>query len=358
VVVTRAAPRASFSAARRRSSLGLGNMAHRPTNSPRRSNGSSGRSPRRPTKLGSAHAAIRRAPEKKSVRWRDETSQGEIDDKGLQPASTANASVPSASSAATAPIIPLVMVTKTDAVRPKDAVESEAEWEDERTDDVSIASTSSSSITTGTEPGRSRSRLDPRYLRTNRVAPMSSLGEVSEDEDDSRDAKNLSSSTRVGRTPLGDVANSPPSNLVRNGSSPTKASRSTFGQESMGLSTPPGSPRRVGGSTSLVSKPSMARRRSNIGPMRGEKSRRRSSLIPRPSPPPGTYAYAYAQPRKTPSKKRRMSTMTSVALANGGSLRAPIARPAFAQSLSLFGGDSGSIVDGSSAGKSGKPVWR
>lgn len=134
-------PRTSFSTARRRSSLGTGNA--RAVNSPRRSGGSSSaKSPRRPMRHGAGLAiGARRAAEKKSVRWRDETSQGEIDDKGLgRPFSALSGAAPS-SSVSGPPVAPLVFVTKpsegalADSAKPKEAGESEAEWEDERTDD-------------------------------------------------------------------------------------------------------------------------------------------------------------------------------------------------------------------------------
>lgn len=357
-ISTKPGPRASFSNARRRSSLGTGPIAHhRSVNSPRRSGGSS-KSPRRPLRHGAGLATgARRAAEKKSVRWRDETSQGEIDDKGLRPSSRTSGPIPSS----TVPTVaPLVFVTKPSVNNLSEAKgESEAEWEDERTEDsVSVSSASSSSTTTGATAAiarpNGRYRLEPGHARGSRITPMmSNLGDVSEDAEGEDDNKGSPRRRPVSRPPLGDVVNSPPNGSRSGRSSPTKLRVAPIRPSTPTNSTQrPQIPFGEGGSVS--SKPVSGRRKSNIGPMRGDKvSRRRSSLIPKPSPPSATYNYAYAQPRRTPSKKKRASILSSSIVAGG--LRPPIARPAFAQSLTSFTVDS-SIAEGSSGGR--KPVWR
>ena len=304
--------RTSFASGRRRSSL---TIVH---NSPRRLNTKSPRRPGARQSLGRAPPA--RAVEKKSVRWRDETSLGEIDDKGLRPARR-SVSQPVKT------IAPLLLVTKPDS---KVRDESEAEWEDERTED-SVSTTSSTSTVTSKEDRGIRDRL----VRSSKPPPMTSVGEETESEE---------SPMRPKRSPLGDVVNSPPAN--HSDESPSKKRGE---KKQVRPVTPPNvSPSRTSRTTSVPGSTSKSSRRlSNIGPLRVEKkSRRRSSLIPRPSPPPATYTYAYAQPRKTPSKKRRASTAP---YQGGGQsmLWVKPARPTFSQSLGV---DNGVRI--------AKPTWR
>lgn len=316
--------RTSLTNHRRRSSL---TVSH---NSPRRLNP---KSPRRPTARHSlSRAPVSRIAEKKSVRWRDETSQGEIDDKGLRP-------IRRSVSQPTKSLTPLLLVPKPDA---KGRDGSEAEWEDEQTEDsMSVSSTSSHATVTGTSTSQTSNNrgIRDRLLRAPRPSPMASLGEETEGED---------SPLKPKRSPLGEVMNSPPAN--HSDGSPSKKQK----QKSQARpATPPNSaspskaarPAPVPGSVSKHS-----RRVSSVGPQRGEKkSRRRSSLIPRPSPPSAAFSYAYTQPRKTPSKKRRVSAMTEEGNSSSALWVKP-ARPAFSQSVS--------VDMSSTAGARNKPVWR
>lgn len=337
--------RSSFVGGRRRSSITLG------APSPRRLNT---KSPRRP---GGRQSLVRgppaRAVEKKSVRWRDQTSLCEIDGKDLR--SKAKKSIrwhdqtssdesdnkdprPARRSVSqpVKTIAPLVLVTKPDG-RSRD--ESDAEWEDERTED-SMSTTSSASTVTAKEQAAGRGIRD-RLVRSSKPPPMTSVGEETEGEE---------SPARPKRSPLGDVVNSPPLNHSEESPSSKRSDKT----RARPVTPPNVSPMRPSRATSVPGSVSKSSRRlSNIGPLRAErKSRRRSSLIPRPSPPSAGYTYAYAQPRKTPSKKRRAS---AVPQPGGGPpmLWVKPARPAFSHSL---GADSSSILEKSVL--IGKPTWR
>lgn len=313
--------RASVATGRRRSSS---TQSH---NSPRRLNP---KSPRRPGARASlSRVANARVVEKKSVRWRDETSQGEIDDKGLRPIRR-SVSQPVRS------ITPLLLVTKPES---KGKDESEAEWEDERTEDsMSVSSTSSHSTVTGvpaSQPPPNNRSIRDRLVRGTRPSPMTSVGEETEGED---------SPLKPRRSPLGDVINSPPTSHFDG--SPSKRQKASSQARP---STPPNvSPSKPSRAAPVPGSASKTKRVSSIGPLRVEKkSRRRSSLIPRPSPPSAAYSYSYSQPRRTPSKKRRVSVMSQEG-GNSSVLWVKPARPAFSQSISAD----------SSSGGIRKPVWR
>lgn len=305
------------------------------------------------------HPPPRRQVEKKSVRWRDETSQGEIDDKGLQPVA---ADIFTACPSTTVPKV--TVQVSLPGKKPSAGSESENEWEDEKTDDsVNISFLSASGSANKvleqriTLPGkRSRpNRLDPNYLRSARPSPMGSLGEVEEDEE----RQQPSTSSRG--SPLSDMLNkqNPYSHLS---ASPSKLRPN---QPQYRPSTPPrtaptyGSPARrpptVPGSTSKN------RRRSNIGPVRVERTRRRSSLIPRPSPPGAGGSSHGPPPRKSPSKRPRRISMTGQR-APPLSYRQPISSILSQSTSSYPSFDPNMSVDsvGGSGlrGGGGKPTWR
>ncbi|KAF9520756.1 hypothetical protein BS47DRAFT_1481137 [Hydnum rufescens UP504] len=281
--------RSSLGHSRRRSSTGL-SIQHA---SPRRTHGKSPRKPASSRQSFLRAEPARRVTEKKSVRWRDETSQGEIDDRGLR----------SVTAPAKKGITPMVVVSKVDGKKKSLSMESDGEWEDERTDDsISFASSSITSATLEVSqkaPSASRSRsnrLNPNFLKPSRPSPMSSLGEESEDEETPRSSRGK---------PLADRINSPtPTSAYADlGASPTKLRPGLLRP-----STPPMSSS-VSRRGTVPGTASKSRRRSNIGPVRAERARRRSSLIPRPSPP--AVSYAYTQPRKSPSKKNRRASVAS-----------------------------------------------
>ncbi|KAF8314728.1 kinesin-domain-containing protein [Clavulina sp. PMI_390] len=308
---TKPTARTSLTTTRRRSSVIANHPA--PHISPRRL---PAKSPRRPGARASlTRVPVGRAAEKKSVRWRDETSLAEIEEKGLRP--MARQSMPQS----VRPITPLVLAANPAAPKPKEKEESEADWEDERTEDsasVSSASTVSAAPSTHGSQTHKSGAIRDRLVRGSRPTPMESVGEETEGEESPRKPK---------RAPLGDVINSPPATTSRDSSPSRKSSKTP--------STPTGSPSRASRSGGVPHSAAKGRRLSALGPMRVEKkSRRRSSLIPRPSPPSMAYNHSYAQPRKTPSKKRRIS---SVPLEGADPSAAAPARLVFAQSVS---GDS------------------
>lgn len=169
--------------------------------------------------------------EKKSLRWRDEAGQGSLDD-------ASSCSLDDGS------------------IRPQSSVGgSDSDWEDEKADesvDKSISLTS-----TYPEPKRTRSsRLDLGYLKPSR--DVSVLGRLAEDEDSPPPTQKP--------TPFTDCINRP----------------SDYSQ-SFTLVLPKG---KSAVAPRMPSTLKSGKRKSQIGPVRSEKtSRRRSSLLLQPSPP-------------------------------------------------------------------------
>ncbi|KAF8339199.1 P-loop containing nucleoside triphosphate hydrolase protein [Cantharellus anzutake] len=276
-----------------RSSIGMGGHAMSPRRLPTKS-------PRRPLRQSLSRAEPKREVIKKSVRWRDETSQGEIDDKGLKPAKKNSPIRP--------PIAPLVLQPGMNGKK-KAGSESDGEWEDERTED-GVPAPQPPAAKRSSVPSKTRTgRLEPKFLKPSRPSPMSS----------------------VRASPLSNIVNSPPrlTSYAALGASPHELRP--------GINKAPAS----------VTK---SRRRSNLGSARVERlSRRRSSLIPRPSPP--SAAYAYNQPRKSPAKKVRRSSMAvhSDSLLSFTFPTGKAGRSLFSNSLSSFTNDISAT---------GKKVWR
>ncbi|THH10089.1 hypothetical protein EW145_g1567 [Phellinidium pouzarii] len=185
------------------------------------------------------------AERKKGVQWKDEVGQGSLDDGGLAP-------------------------TTTD-VRPSSPRASESEWEDERTDDsasFSFSALSSRDSLPKKLGPRRPSRLDPSFLKS-RGGP-STLGSLAED-DESKACEPVRRSSL-----FTDQVNRLPTSLdsTNTGSSSSGALYSLKARHD-------GSPAWL----NILKAPGSAnkRRRSNIGPLRSEKVRRRSSLL---LPPP------------------------------------------------------------------------
>ncbi|KAF9534915.1 kinesin-like protein [Crepidotus variabilis] len=244
------------------------------------------RTPRK--SLRSGLAPYRRAEEKKApkpaktVQWKDEAGQGKLDDrsdKSIVISSAGPSLQVTPASPATDPF--LAEPTESPAPRCSSALGSESEWEDENemTDDsvrVNFLSASLNGTASTRPPGRRArpSRLDPSFLKPK--TRSSTLGSLREDEETSPERR---------PHPLSDRS------LNRMGSN-----EDSTGSSEGGLHVPKardrllGSPNRRAPSTgkaalnsSTSSKPP-SRRRSNIGPMRNEKGRRRSSMIPQLSP--------------------------------------------------------------------------
>ncbi|CCM01719.1 uncharacterized protein FIBRA_03784 [Fibroporia radiculosa] len=219
---------------------------------------------------------------KKGVQWRDEAGQGDIDDGGLGstgPVITVTSPNTSASFSASE-LVP------SSSKRSMSTGGSESEWEDEKTEDsvnLSFAQTSFQDVSTSfSAPHAVRkrpraSRLDPGFLRSK--SRGSTLGSLAEDDEDGPGFQGTP--TKRGN-PLSDRSmNRIPS---PEGSSSGSSTISTL-HIPKGKDRQHGSPtKRVPMTPKTVGMSKGARRRSNIGPVRSDRPRRRSSMIPQLSP--------------------------------------------------------------------------
>jgi len=286
------------------------------------------KSPRRSIR-GTMQTTYRRSSDKdkkapkpaKSVQWRDEAGQGKLDDKSDSSfAVTFPSSVPVSGleyqpSTTTVPSKPRPMLQRSSS-----RTGSESEWEDEneRTDDsfslsASLPTSSRDKVYASLSLSSKRprpSRLDPSFLKSKNRGPA--LGSLVEDDESS------GSPERVASQPFADRMNHP--NERRN----TSPSRKV-----------PATPRSAASAR--------ARRRSNVGPVRVEKVRRRSSLIPQRSPP-------HDGPRRmlgSPGRRARRFSLTK---------SGPASRLAAAANLSVSE-SAGDISFGRSK-ESGRPTWK
>lgn len=267
------------------------------------------RSPRKSLRSSLASQPYRRVSDKekkglkgvKNVQWRDEAGQGDLDDGGpklppvavtIIPASpSTNASVSNASSSSSSTM-------NTIPPRCTSLGSSESEWEDEaeKTDDSVNVSFSASlpasagydtsmNFSTSVRPRRPRSsRLDPSFLRSrSRGSALGSLMEGDESASPERRDYNPLSDMSINR--LSDTTRS--RSLSGNGLHvPKVRDRGIHGSPGRrGPSTPSKAGVISSGSGTGAAKAVSWRRRSNIGYMRNEKGRRRSSMIPQLSPP-------------------------------------------------------------------------
>ncbi|PPQ83255.1 hypothetical protein CVT25_003994 [Psilocybe cyanescens] len=354
------APLPTKSAPSRRSSS-YGNLSVS-ASPPRRSH----KSPRKSLRSSLASQPYRRVSDKekkapksaKNVQWRDEVGQGEIDDGGDR--------VPPPVSLQVIPASPStdILMTKPaprahSPLRPPSALGSESEWEDEneKTDDsvsMSFFSSSTSVLSnqlnssTSSRAKRSRpSRLDPNFLKSK--SKPSTLGSLREDDESGAEPRGY---------PLSDM------NLNRIG--PNDDSGSSDGN----LHVPKvrdrmaGSPNRRAPSTGKASgvlasaSKGSNRRRSNIGPVRNEKVRRRSSLIPQILPLTGEEMNK-GGPRRvlvpgSPAKRSKRTSLTR-------SLNAGLSKTRPTGSLSMA--NLSVMMDPNASGdlstsRSYKPTWR
>ncbi|KAJ6627563.1 P-loop containing nucleoside triphosphate hydrolase protein [Mycena sp. CBHHK59/15] len=244
--------------------------------------------------LRSSLQPYRRASDKdkrgagKNVQWRDEAGQGDLDAISVIPADVSTSSWSASGSSTDAAIVPVLQ-------RNMSLGGSESEWEDEneKTDDsVSLnflsmslpastrdgtdTSSSRSYGSLGTAGGARRSRpsrLDPSFLKSKTKG--SALGSLVEDDESGSSPEKPHSKHR----PLSDVMNQLDSSSggTNRGSGNVSKSR-----ERHAPPTP-----RLGGGGSGLGRSGSGRRRSIVGPMRNEKGRRRSSMIPQLSPANG-----------------------------------------------------------------------
>ncbi|RPD67117.1 kinesin-domain-containing protein [Lentinus tigrinus ALCF2SS1-7] len=345
--------------------------------SPLRKSHKSPRKSLRPS-LAPSSAPYRRVSDKdkgkkKGVQWRDYAGQGDLDDGGEGSASAPVViSVTPAEESSSSFSLPAESSTRNMSVGG-----SESEWEDEKTDtslDFSIfsapssssASASTSSASAIMRGGAKRpraSRLDPGFLMSR--SRGSALGSLAEDDEEQRTV--LGSPRRGG--PLMDRNMNRSPSEDSSSSSTTTTGKARERHHNSPAKRVPMTPK-----AALAAK--SARRRSNIGPMRSDRPRRRSSMIPQLSPQAraslgggnssvlgksssGPRRIPLADHHRSPGKRtKRMSLLavSSARLHSGGSLR------------SRGGGGGGSdpnasvgdvsFRSGSVMGGSSRPTWR
>ncbi|KAG8924851.1 kinesin-like protein Klp5 [Tulasnella sp. 408] len=297
------------------------------------------RSPRRPSALRKSliqpqrlfvnEVAAAKQVEKKALRWKDQAGEGDLDDGGAQP--------PRAESRASTTVSG-----------------SEMDWEDEpasRTEDsLNVSEASSSTASEPTAPAPAAAKVvfaapPARKPRGGRLAPT--LGALTEVENESLQSPARSAGKRT------------PTPLAERGNRPVSAGPGTPKSRRRDITPPPASkvssvaPRRVPGSA-------RKKRLSNVGPVRLEKPRRRSSQIPQLSPKNGGGSISARQAvadMKSPMKKaRRLSALniTRGPLAGSASSAAALAKRPWRPSLSV----RLAPIVGSPDGTARKASWR
>jgi len=342
--------------------LGIGSPLRKshlksPRKSLRNSLSSAGLPYRRPSDKGK---------EKKVVQWRDEAGQGSLDE-----AREVSIRVGDETSNTSISIIPAPDDSSVFSAASHNSA-TENEWEDEKTDESVQLSFSHPPYN---PPSRARthrgSRLD---LKSRGPSTLGSLNEADESAESApTDRRALSdrslnsfmlegpSAMSIGGSSSG--VQRPPLPLKASAAEKRKLNNSPVRRP------PPATPR------SAAAGLKVSRRRSNIGPMRMEKARRRSSLRPpshadedaylgesasapvtgmRRAPMGSVDAALAARNLKSPAKKKRMSLLSLASKGMGYSSRV---RPAVRASLATVPpGDTSSSADVSS--RTAKPLWR
>ncbi|KAK0453879.1 kinesin-like protein [Armillaria borealis] len=332
--------------------------------SPRRSH----RSPRKSLRSSLASQPYRRVSDKekkivkagKSVQWRDEAGRGDLDDGGARLNAVSVTVIPPSPN----PIVDVsvasssvVTVEASPSVRPGSRCGSESEWEDdEKTDDSVHLSMSLPPSTRDIAPSKHSygsvvgkrpraSRLDPGFLKSKSRGPT--LGSLAEgDESDAEPERRISQ-------PLAPRSLNSEEDFMAEGRSRSASSGSQKGRVASG--------RRISSaSRSVMSTPGKSRRRSNLGPLRVEKARRRSSMIPQLSPPngQGTSHGESSKPRRmllgSPSKRAKRLSLTSRGMPVLKLRSAPSSRSSSAN-LSVMDGNTSADI---SMNRSFRPTWR
>lgn len=202
--------------------------------------------------------------EKKVVQWRDEAGKGDLDDAGQKE---------------NPPIISIISSDSAESIgRSHSVAGSESEWEDERTDDslnlsfVTGPNTGSASLPSSSRLSLSLwsntckrprpSRLDPGFLKAKGATSLGCLQEAEENGSPVRRVSPLSERS-MNHSAIDDAS------ILH---IPKKGEHNDSPSRRLPTSTP-----RLGASSTKG-----MRRRSNVGPMRSERARRRSSMIPQP----------------------------------------------------------------------------
>ena len=356
--------------------LGMGTPRRNHLKSPRKSlrssHSGSGLPYRRPSDKGK---------EKKVVQWRDEAGQGDLDE-----AREASILMYAESSQPSISIIPAPDDSSVFSA-PSRNLATEGEWEDEKTDEsVRLSFSLPPHNPQQTHPGTSRtrrgSRLDTNFLKSRGAS--STLGRLNEDDENSE-------STTTERRALSDrslnsfALDGLGSNNSSNGSSNSNGVGGGVQRPPMPSKAASAERRKVPNSPALRPTPAtprsaagvkVSRRRSNIGPLRIEKARRRSSLRPpvlmqhaedesaylgesASAPAGGMRRGVDGNPAlggrhlKSPAKKKRMSLLSLASKGMGYSSRRPAVRASLAN---VSTAEVNSSADMSS--RMAKPTWR
>ncbi len=334
-----------------------------PRKSLRNSHGTSGLPYRRPLDKGK---------EKKVVQWRDEAGQGNLDEAReasiLMYAESSNPSI----SIIRAPDDSSIF----SALARNSATESE--WEDEKTDEsvrlsFSLPPHNSQQAHGGATRTRRGSRLDPNFLKSRGASTLGSLNEDDENGESTIKERRALSDRSLNSFSLDAQSTSSSNSTCSSGGGvqrpplPAKAATTERRKINGPALRPPPTPR----SAAALK---VSRRRSNIGPLRIEKARRRSSLRPpthaddesaylgesASAPVTGTRRMGDADSAlgarhlKSPAKKKRMSLLSLASKGMGYSSRM---RPGVRASLAnVSTADVNSSTDMSS--RMAKPTWR
>ena len=285
--------------------------------------------------------------EKKVVQWRDEAGKGDLDDAGQKE---------------NPPIISVVSSDSSESIgRSHSVAGSESEWEDERTDDsfnlsfLTVPNAESSSLPSSSRlssslwPGTCKrprpSRLDPGFLKAKGATSLGCLQEAEEsvspvrrvpplsDRSMNYSARNDDDASALHIPKKGEHGDSPsrrlPASTLRHGVSSTKGTR----------------------------------RRSNVGPLRNERMRRRSSMIPQPTsitdelPETGGPRRMEIISRSPAKRPKRLSLLGNAS--RSLRVKGPNVLPSLA-TLSVPGADPNSSISTDSSMKPlhSRPSWR
>jgi kinesin family protein 18/19 len=323
-----------------------------PRKSLRNSHGGTGIPYRRPSD---------KSKEKKVVQWRDEAGQGDLDEAREASILTyAESSNPSIS------IIPAPDDSSIFSAPPRNSA-TESEWEDERTDESVQLSFSLPSHNPnqahagGATRTRRGSRLDPNFFKSRGASALGSLNEDDENGESTTTERRALSDRSLNSFALDATSTSSSNSTASNGSGVGGVQRPPFPSKAVAAEQrkingpalrPPPTPR----SAAALK---VSRRRSNIGPMRMEKARRRSSLRP-PTHVVDESAFmgeSASAPltgsRMSPAKKKRMSLLSLASKGMGYSRVRSGVRTSLAN---VSTADINTSADMSS--RAAKPTWR
>ena len=280
--------------------------------------------------------------EKKGVQWKDEVGKGYLAESESMIISVS----PSIENTCDSLDMPSLLP------RSASRTGSESEWEDEKADDsfnFSFSSMSGQESLSLTRKRRRSSRMDASFLKSRGSATLASLAE---DDRENETPKSARAIRRV--SPLSDRCmnvNTPSENISAGGVKPMNALHIPKLRDPRSDSPTkrvPATPRSVG------TKP--GRRRSNIGPMRNERVRRRSSLIPQPPQDANTSISAgpkrvlvESSTRRSPGKPKRLSLLSARLGVTGKPRRlSTLGVPSF----------SGDTSTGDLSTRTNKPTWK